>query len=231
MLRKKVRQSVYDTTEETHTLGFKLKKIDYVGLVLFLGTCICIILALVWGGSTYPWRDARIIVLLILGVLFLITFILTEWLLEPQHKVRIPGSLQPILSHATPMIPLDLFRNWDVVICHWNNLTSGMAMYGQFYYIAIYFTIVFEYKPAQAGQQLLYFLPGLGVGAWSALFFVRTVFHGTKVTFIAGAVVTAVAVGLFSSAAESENKPQLFGFMAMLGVGVGLVPLKVTYLT
>ena len=156
-------------------------------------------------------------------MLFVAVFILIEWLLEPDHNSRIPLFLRPIVIHATPMIPLEIFRDWDVVICQWNNLASGMVMLGQFYYIAIYFTIVFSYSPQQAGQQLLYFLPGLGVGAWSAIFFVLKVFRGTKVILIAGSVVMAVATGLFSMAAVDKNKGELFGFMAMLGVGVGLV--------
>jgi hypothetical protein len=122
------------------------------------------------------------------------------------------------------MIPLEIFRDWDVCICQWNNLASGMVMFGQFYYIAIYFTIVFNYSPQQAGQQLLYFLPGLGVGAWSAIVFVLKVFHGTKFVLIAGSIIMAIATGLFAMAVQQKVKGELFGFMAMLGVGVGLVP-------
>lgn len=121
------------------------------------------------------------------------------------------------------MIPLEIFRDWDVVICQWMNLAGGMVMFGQFYYIAIYFTIVFSYSPQQAGQQLLYFLPGLGVGAWTAMFFVLKVLRGTKVILIVGSVVMAVATGLFSMAVENKAKNELFGFMAMLGFGVGMV--------
>lgn len=223
LLRKKVRSSTYDSPEYHQPLGFKLKKIDYFGLLFFLASCCCIILALVWGGSTYPWDSGRIIALLVIGALLLATFILNEWLLEPQHVTYIPKPLRPVFIHATPMIPLEIFKDWDVVICQWNNLASGMVMFGQFYYIAIYFTIVFSYSPQQAGQQLLYFLPGLGVGAWGAIFFVLRVFRGTKVVLIAGSVIMAVATGLFSMAVQSKTKNELFGFMAMLGVGVGLV--------
>jgi hypothetical protein len=193
-----------------------------LGLIFFLGGCTCIILALVWGGSAYPWSSARIIVLLVLGILLIIIFILNEYLLESTS--HIPSFLHPVLRNATPMIPLEIFRDWDVCICQWNNLASGMVMFGQFYYIAIYFTIVFSYSPQQAGQQLLYFLPGLGVGAWSAIFFVLKVFHGTKLVLIAGSVIMAIATGLFAMAVQQKVKGELFGFMAMLGVGVGLVP-------
>ena len=223
VLRKKVRPSTYDTAEGRQSIGFKLRKIDYLGLLFFLGSCVSIILALVWGGSTYPWTDGRVIVLLVVGPILLILFLATEWLFEEKNRHRTPAFIRPFFIHGTPMIPLEIFRDWDVVICQWANLVGGLVMYGQFYYIAIYFTIVFLYSPQEAGQQLLYFLPGLGVGVWSAMLLINKVFKGTKVTLVFGSVVMAVATGLFSMAAADMNKPELFGFMAMLGVGVGLV--------
>jgi hypothetical protein len=231
LLRKKVRSSTYDSAEQRQPLGFKLKKIDYLGLIFFLGACVCIILALVWGGSAYPWNSAVIIALLVVGVLLLITFLLTEWLIEPFHNHFVPRIIRPIYVHATPMVPLEIFRDWDVVICQWMNLAGGMVMFGQFYYIAIYFTIVFSYSPQQAGQQLLYFLPGLGVGAWTAMFFVLKVLRGTKVILIVGSAVMAVATGLFSMAVENKAKNELFGFMALLGFGVGMVCFQLQLLT
>jgi hypothetical protein len=210
-------------------LTWKLKKIDYIGLILFLGACISLILALVWGGSTYPWSDARIIVLLILGVFLVFAFIGIEYIIElcnPELQTSpgyLPSFLRNMFTHATPMIPLEIFKDIDVCLCQWLNLAGGMIMQGQFYYIAIYFTVVFLYPPESAGKALLYFLPGLGVGAWTSVFFVNVVFRGTKVMLILGGVIMSVATGLFSMAVEDRVLGQLYGFMAMLGVGVGMV--------
>jgi hypothetical protein len=223
LLRKKVRRSTYDTHGESHSLTWKLKKIDYLGLVFFLSSWTLLILALVWGGSSYPWSSGRIIALLVIGVILLLLFLVNEYLLEPRNVSRIPSLLRPLYSHATPMIPLEIFKDLDVVICQWNNLSSGMVLFGQFYYIAIYFTIVFSYSPQQAGQQLLYFLPGLGAGTFSAIYLINYILHGTKLTIIFGSVIMAVGTGLFAMAVEQKNKPELYGFMVMLGVGVGLV--------
>jgi hypothetical protein len=225
LLRKSVRPSLYDTAGERRSISFKLKKIDYFGITFFLGAWICIIFALVSGGSEYSWSSGIIIALLVVGVVFLGLFILTEWLLEKEKEnmTTIPPYLRPMFKHATPMIPLEMFRDWDVCICQWNNLAAGMVMFGQFYYIAIYFTIVFSYSPQNAGKQLLYFLPGIGVGMWCAIFFILRVYRGTKLILISGSMIMAVATGLFSMAVKRKEKVELYGFMAMLGVGVGLV--------
>jgi hypothetical protein len=223
LLRKRVRASTYDSVNERSSLIFKLKKVDYSGILFFLGAWICIIFALVSGGSQYPWKSARIIVPIVVGAILFTMFLLTEWLLKKDHLNYVPAPLRHVFRHATPMIPLEIFKDRDVCICQWINFAAGMVMFGQFYYIAIYFTIVLSFAPQDAGKQLLYFLPGIGVGMWCAILFTLQVYRGTKLILISGSVIMTVATGLFSMAAEEKEKPRLYGFMAMLGVGVGLV--------
>ena len=224
LLRKRIRGSTYDTTEERRSLSFKLKRIDYIGIILFLGAWICIIFSLVSGGSEFPWHSSRIIAPLVVGGILLCLFLVVEHLLQKGNSNFVPSILRPMVRHATPMIPPKIFGDWDVCICQWINLVSGLVLFGQFYYIAIYFTIVFSFPPQKAGQQLLYFLPGIGVGMWSAIFFILYVYRGTKLILLAGTIVTTVATGLFSMAVQKKDKSELYGFMAMLGVGTGLVP-------
>src|SRR5277367_6000406 len=42
----------------------KLKQLDPIGNLIFFPGVVCLILALQWGGTRYPWGSARIIVLL-----------------------------------------------------------------------------------------------------------------------------------------------------------------------
>lgn len=42
-------------------LGEKLRHMDFIGTVLFLGLVCCVLLALTWGGQRYSWSDSRII--------------------------------------------------------------------------------------------------------------------------------------------------------------------------
>jgi predicted small integral membrane protein len=51
----------------------KVEQFDIFGTIIFLPMIICLLLALQWGGSKYPWHDGRIIALLVIfGVLALI---------------------------------------------------------------------------------------------------------------------------------------------------------------
>jgi hypothetical protein len=50
----------------------QIKRLDPLGTFFFLPGVVCLLLALQWGGSTYPWPDWRIILLFALfGVLIL----------------------------------------------------------------------------------------------------------------------------------------------------------------
>lgn len=52
--------------------GTHFKRLDPLGMLFFLPSVVSLLLALQWGGSTYPWKDGRIIALFVIfGVLFL----------------------------------------------------------------------------------------------------------------------------------------------------------------
>lgn len=53
----------------------RIKQLDLLGTVMFVPSIICLILALQWGGSTYPWSDSRIIGLFVGFGLMLVAFI------------------------------------------------------------------------------------------------------------------------------------------------------------
>ncbi|KIW04526.1 uncharacterized protein PV09_04280 [Verruconis gallopava] len=72
----------------------QLQSIDYFGFILYAGGLICLLLGLSWGGKQYPWGSARIIVLLVIGILGLITFVLYE----------------NFMKLAQPLLPMSLFR-------------------------------------------------------------------------------------------------------------------------
>lgn len=56
----------------------KLEKIDWTGLATQLSMTGCLILALQWAGTEYPWRDWRIILLLTLSGGLLAAFLFAE---------------------------------------------------------------------------------------------------------------------------------------------------------
>lgn len=54
------------------------RQLDLLGLVLFIPANVCFTLALQWAGTVYPWKNARIITLLVLSGVFGIAFVFVE---------------------------------------------------------------------------------------------------------------------------------------------------------
>src|SRR5690606_3016386 len=55
----------------------KLKQFDFLGTIFLLPSIICLLLALLWGGTEYEWSNGRIIALFIVaGVLAIILTII-----------------------------------------------------------------------------------------------------------------------------------------------------------
>lgn len=55
----------------------ELRRLDYVGLVLYCGGLIMLMLGITWGGKLYAWDSATVIGLLVGG--FATLFIFGAW--------------------------------------------------------------------------------------------------------------------------------------------------------
>lgn len=111
---------------EKPTLLAKLSIIDYGGMLLFFFGAGLIVLAVTWGGATYPWSSSAVLVPLIIGGLMLFSFVVYEHLMVPGR------ALSRIFPSQEPMIPLSLFHTKDMGILAYLNFSTGMAMFSVF---------------------------------------------------------------------------------------------------
>jgi hypothetical protein len=72
------------------TFKAQLAQLDPLGTICFLPSIICLLLALQWGGSTYPWPNPRIIVLFIAFVILLMLFIVIQVLKKEPERATVP---------------------------------------------------------------------------------------------------------------------------------------------
>jgi len=61
------------------TFWRKVRRLDWLGLAVLLPSVICLLLAMQWGGTQFPWSSARIIVLLNLSALLIAVFLFIQW--------------------------------------------------------------------------------------------------------------------------------------------------------
>lgn len=177
-------------------------RIDYLGATLLAAGSICLLLATVWGGSTYAWNSNEIIGLLasggILGLLFVI------W--ERRAK--------------EPIIPMYLFRNDIFTVSVILSLLSGIAMFASILYIPLYLQIVRGNSPTESG---LLMIP-LVVGIFTASIVsgrLTSKYGKYKIFPIIGTLLLSLGLWLFSHLQVETAEWMLGVWMFVIGAGLG----------
>jgi hypothetical protein len=128
------------TSRQTFSAHFN--RLDFPGLLFFAPTCIMLLLALDWGGVTYPWSSATVIGLFCGCVGALIVFLLVE---RYQKDIA--------------MIPLSMLR-MPIFSCA--GLTAALnsgSLVTTTFYLPIWFQSVKNVGPILSG---VYILPMIG---------------------------------------------------------------------
>ena len=143
----------------------KLLIIDWFGALLFIGAGILVLLGLNWG-STGTWKTVRVIVSLVVGGLLFVAFFCWEHIvgrheISQGDKEAGVGDEERTSRWPTPMIPLELFKSYDICAVQYTVFVAGMVMLVMFYFVAIFMTIVNGLSATRSGVQLVYFAPGM----------------------------------------------------------------------
>jgi hypothetical protein len=128
-----------------------LRRLDLPGFFTFSPAVIMLLLALEWGGSTYPWISSVIIGQFCGAAAMFCIFLAWEY-----------------SRGEAAMLPLSLFGN-RVVCCA--TLASAMAQGGfflVFYYLPTWFQVVKNLSPAASGVHILPSVGSMGIGAFIA---------------------------------------------------------------
>ena len=204
------------TVIETPTLLAKLSIIDYGGVILFFFGTGLLILGLTWGGVAYSWHSTAVLISLILGSILFISFFVYEYLMAPGRV------LSRVFPRQSPMIPLSLFKTRDIGLLTYLSFSTGMALYSVFYFVGIWFTVVRNYSSGKAGTQLTYYMPGLGVGAYSAMFMCNVWPRQTFFPLFFGSTLEPLGVGMLTWALNTGRPNVVCGMLGFAGVGTGL---------
>ncbi|TAQ83922.1 hypothetical protein B7494_g7754 [Chlorociboria aeruginascens] len=202
--------------EETQTFTTRLATIDYAGQFLFLFGMGLFILALTWAGANYPWSDVKVIAPLVIGVLLMVALLFWEYALLPGHWAAAKYPLQQA------MIPLKLVWTRNVGLLLYINLVAGMAMYAVYYFVDFYFALVLEYDSGKAGVNLLYYIPGLAVGTYLAIFTLNIFPRQTFWPLLLGTIVEPLGITLLAVGMQKDHLPFIYGMLGLTGVGTGI---------
>ncbi|KAL2849594.1 major facilitator superfamily domain-containing protein [Aspergillus pseudoustus] len=182
----------------------QVKQMDVPGTLCLLPGVVCLLLALQWGGTKYPWGNGRIIALLVLAGVLLITFTVIQY-----------------FSGDRATVPKRVFGNRNV----WGAALFGSGVTAAFflmmYYIPIWLQAV---KGASAIRSGVMNLPMVTAYVFFSLSggYLTTVI-GYYVPFAYATVVfMSVGAGLLSTFTVDSGSSHWIGYQFLFGAGVGL---------
>ncbi|KAG6846664.1 hypothetical protein H0H93_012566, partial [Arthromyces matolae] len=174
----------------------KLMAVDYIGAILTLVGCALVILPLIWGGVTFPWKSAVVLAPLLSGFLVIVIFCIWEW-----------------KGAQLPIVPMYIFKQVTVSGVYITMFINGYVFFSSLYYLPEFFQVGLGYSPIRAGIFLIPLLVSQMVASWVAG--IATIIH-------AGFAVWSIASGCLSTVTTHSSKAVLVIFMLLAGVGAGL---------
>lgn len=181
----------------------KLEQFDLFGTPIFLALVICLLLALQWGGSTYPWSDARIIALLTVFAVLLIVFICIQF-----------------WKQETATVPPRILKQRSIAAGAFFILCVGAAFFAFIYYLPIWFQAIKSVSAVKSGIMNIPMV--LSVVVFSMVSGITVTAVGYYAPFtLAASVCMAVGGGLLSTFTPSTGHAKWIGYQVIFGAGVG----------
>ncbi|WP_185036595.1 MDR family MFS transporter [Streptomyces candidus] len=179
-------------------------KIDFLGAFLIVAGVCALLIWTSLGGHQFEWASWQTAALTGGGVLLLVAAVFVE--------ARVPE----------PVIPLAIFRNRTVTLTTVASLLVGVAMFGGTVFLSQYFQIALGKSPTTAGLMSLPMILGLLVSSTVAGQLISKTGRW-KAYLVAGAFIMTAGLALLSTIDAGTHFGLLSLYMAVLGVGVGML--------
>jgi MFS family permease len=223
-----------DTSTQHGRFVTRVLTIDYGGQFLFLWGLGLFILALTWGGGTYPWDSATVLVPLIIGSVLTVSWVIYERSMSTGRR------MSRVLPYQRPMIPWELLSQREIGLIFGISFAQGMAMFAVMYFMGLYFALVEGKSAEDSGLSLLFYIPGIAgrlitsglfiheeilisfclVGVLMAMYSSNVWPRQTLPPILLGSITSAVGISVIAWAVHAENRGVACGMMALVGHGV-----------
>ncbi|KAJ2121746.1 hypothetical protein IW147_003993 [Coemansia sp. RSA 720] len=185
------------------TVWAKLRRIDYLGIVLLVGGLMAFLMGLTLPGTNKHWKSPEVIVCLVVGIVVLGVFFVVEWRFA-----------------RDPVVPLRLFRVRNVAAMMAASFFMGACLFTPIYYVPMFYNVVVNTSSTMAGIYLLPFVVGIMITSIGTGFLVMR--FGTYRPFMwCGTAVCTVGLGLLSLLDRDSSLAIRICVLLIAGLGVG----------
>ncbi len=179
-------------------------QIDYLGAAALIAGTVPLLLALSWGGTTYPWGSAQIVGLFALAVVMLIAFLFIEQ------------------RAAEPVINPSLFRSRIFAVSVVATFLVSAGMFGAIMYLPLFMQAVVGDSAAGSGVVLTPMMLGFMASSMvGGQILSRTGRY--KVLALGGFAVATLGMFLLSRMDASATDPLVIRNMVITGLGIGVM--------
>jgi EmrB/QacA subfamily drug resistance transporter len=177
-------------------------KIDFIGAGLIIATVVPFLLALTFGGRTYPWGSPVELALFGGAAAGLVLYVIAE------------------RFASDPILPLDLFQNKVFTTANLAGFLVSMSFMSTVAFLPLFMQLGQGVKATESGLSILPLMAGLMA---SSIFAGRLVTRtGTyKLMMVGGLVVTFLGIWLLSRMHAGTSRLDLAWRMLVLGIGLG----------
>ncbi|OKL60115.1 hypothetical protein UA08_04632 [Talaromyces atroroseus] len=186
------------------TIAEKLRRMDFGGSLIFVGSVVSILIALAWAGSLYAWSTVQVIVPLVLGFIGLICFLIYEAFV------------------SDPIMPLHLFQNRTSLVAFVLTFLHGIATVWLLYFLPVYFQAVLQASTERSGIDLLPTIFAIVPFAIAAGVVMGKIGR-YKPIHVVGFAVMMMGFGLLTLLNENSSTAAWVLFQVVESLGAGLV--------
>ncbi|KAI1146051.1 major facilitator superfamily domain-containing protein [Nemania diffusa] len=194
-----------ETDSRPTSIARKLAELDFVGTVSMIGSLVSLLIALQWGGATYPWSNGRIIALFTVAGVLAIVFVISQ-------ATSITGK--------TRTIPRAMARNRDVWLAGGYATCISGGVYIAVLYLPVWFQALHGKSALGAGTLLIPLIAGYVVcsviagGLTSAIGYYNP-------GMILGTILAIAGSALLTTIHLNSGTGRVVGYELLYGFGIG----------
>ena len=207
------------------TLAEIIKHYDLFGISTFLPGIVMVLVALQSGGTKYSWRDARVLVLLVLGVLVLLLFLYVEHRasenavvpprIAKQRSVAF-GALYSFATGASATV-VEYYVSFALVEIYFLKKLQLTQIFSQ---LPIWFQTIKRDSPITSGFMMLPTI--LGFVVFALIAGLGVTYTGYYVPFmIMGSIFMTLGAGLLTTLGAKSGQAAWISFQIPMGMGGG----------
>jgi len=187
------------------TFSEKIRRMDWLGNVIIIGSTTSLVIGLTWGGVNFSWSSPHVLVPLIIGICGVICFFFYEAFVA-----------------TNPLVPHALLSNMTSFSGYIQTFINPVNCLAVLYYMAVYFQACKDATPIHSGVLMLPVSLTMGpVIVISGISVTVLKIYRPQIWF--GWAVILVGMGCFTLIGADTKLSVVIGILILMGVGAGII--------